>query len=254
MSFENGINYFNLQKDGDNAIIRLLYTSTSKIEKSSSHWIALANGKKKCVKCIGDGCPLCASGSLKQERLYVHLFDYTDNKEKVWSRTDKILPQLVEVESAWGNLSNCVLKITRVGDNFPKYTITVQNPQMFAQVNPSWIDESIAYRMYCTRSKEEIEQFLATGVLPDHVKQDNSQYSASQSQAIPKSQYQQTTPFQPQQQPVSNQQFAPQQQFGSTQQFYPNAQAVGTVPPPKPQDSVTQPIMPSSDPFMWNRV
>lgn len=162
------IGYFNLTTDGASAVVRVLHTSVETIESADTHWVESAEGKKKCVKCLGDGCPVCATNAMITSRIYVHLFDYTDGTEKVWTRTDKILPQLKEVQDAWGKLHDCVLKITRVGDNFPKYTVTVQNPNMYEAVDSELIDKKIAYRFYMTRSADELREFITTGVMPEH--------------------------------------------------------------------------------------
>lgn len=158
--------FFNLKANGDNAIVRLLHTNVSTIEKVTSHR-AEVDGKKKRIRCIGDECPLCASGNNAEERIYVHLFDYTDNREKVWERTDKILPQLEELFKSWNPLSSAVIKITRVGDAFPKYTIDVQNPVNFAATDAALNDQAVAKMFSLNRKKEEIEEFIKTGKFPE---------------------------------------------------------------------------------------
>lgn len=174
MAVENNyqIGFFSLNKDGDSAVVRILHSSVSTIESANIHLINI-NNKKKSIKCISTDstlCPLCAENVTALNRIYIHLFDYTDNKEKVWSRTDKILSQLKEIETNWGNLSNCILKITRVGNDFPKYTIDLLNPSSYQQVQNTLIDNKLAYRFYLTRNSDELNTFINTGVLPDHVK------------------------------------------------------------------------------------
>lgn len=162
------IGYFNLSTDGASAVVRILHTGVDTIESVDTHWIESAEGNKKCVKCLGAGCPVCATAAMTTNRIYIHLYDYTDGTDKVWARTDKILSQLKEVQDAWGKLCDCVVKITRVGTNFPKYTMTVQNSKMFVDVNPELINKNIAYRFYMTRSADELKEFLTTGVMPVH--------------------------------------------------------------------------------------
>lgn len=162
------IGYFNLAEEGNSAIVRVLHSTVDTIEAGDTHWVETAEGKKKCVKCTGAGCPICASGSPITSRVYIHLYDYTDNTEKVWNRTDKIIPQLKEIQDAWGNLSECVIKITRLTKDFPKYSITVQNAKMFEAVDTELVDQKVAYRFYSTRSNEELSEFLKTGVMPEH--------------------------------------------------------------------------------------
>lgn len=157
--------FFSLNADGDSAVVRLLHTTTATIEKVTSHRVQIAE-KYKRVKCIGDGCPLCEK-SQADERIYVHLYDYTDNKEKVWERTDKILPQLDKLLESWNPLNSAVVKIVRKGDAFPKYEITPLNPMSYADVDKSLIDEKVAKRYSMNRTKEEIATFVQTGSFPE---------------------------------------------------------------------------------------
>lgn len=157
--------YFNLKADGDNAIVRLLHSTTSTIEKVVSHR-AEVDGKPRRIRCVGEGCPLCDKGS-PDTRIYVHLFDYTDNKEKVWERTDKILPQFEKLQTSWNPLSSAVIRITRKGNEFPKYDIEVLNPTSYADVDKSLVDQQIAKFYSMNRKAEEIQEFLNTGKFPE---------------------------------------------------------------------------------------
>ena len=221
MANNRDIDFFNLKQSGDSAIIRLLHTSPSTIEHVMIHTVTTADGKKRSVRCCGDNCPLCRTAP--SERIYVHLIDYTDGKEKVWNRTPTILKQLDELCQNWGDLSKLIIKITRNGNEFPKYDIMLMPPQNLGVVPPDIIDEKIAYRFYLYRTEEEIRQFLQTGVMPPHVKQSNNantyvpkeQYFQQQQNKYQQPNYQQTnfpnyhqqtvTPVNPT--PAVNQQF-----------------------------------------------
>ena len=176
----NNIEFFNLV-DGQSAVIRILATSVSKIERVAVHTIDTNNQGRKKVKCLGkDKCPLCKEFGEGNIRLVVHLWDYTDNKEKIWNRTanEKFINLLKDVEENWGNLSECVVKITREGNDFPNYTMTVQNPNKYpfpSEITNEDVDASVGYRICTYRSADELEKYLDTGVLPDHVKKNFSQ-------------------------------------------------------------------------------
>ena len=158
--------YFNLKADGDSAIVRLLHTDVSTIETVKSHRVTV-DGKKRRVKCLETNCPLCNSGNVAEDRIYVHLFDYIDNMEKVWERTDKIIPQLVTLQNSWNPLSSAVIKITRKGNEFPKYDIEVQNPMNFQAVANDLIDKPLGRLYSMKRTAEEIDTFLTTGAFPE---------------------------------------------------------------------------------------
>lgn len=177
----NDIKYFNLNKKDDSAIVRILHSTVKNIEYIPIHTVVI-DGKNKNVRCIRENCPLCNSnGSEANTKIYIHLFDYTDNCEKVWVRTDKIINQLKEIEENWGNLSECVLKITRETDEFPKYNVIPVNAAKYSQVNKELIDEKIAYRFYMTRSRDELNEYLKTGVMPPHKKKENTPNSNTNS-------------------------------------------------------------------------
>ena len=173
----NTLGYFNLQNDGDSAVVRLLHSSPDTIEKAMVHNIVI-DGKRRSIKCCGENCPLCREKPT--ERIYIHLIDFTDQQEKVWNRTPTIIKQLVELYQSWGNLSNLVLKITRRGKDFPKYDVMVLPSQGLPPLPSELLDAKIAYRCYLYRSIDEIRQFLQTGVMPPHTKAQ---------QAVPKSEY-----------------------------------------------------------------
>lgn len=196
---ENRIEYFNLRNDGDMAIVRMLHTSTGTIESAKIHWIDV-QGKKKNIRCCGEGCPMCGANPTQPpiDRIFIHLLDYTDGgKEKVWSRTDKILSQLTDISNNWGGLVNCVLQIKRVGLSFPKYEINVVNPTQYPPVpSQEMVDKKVAFMFYLTRSVQEMMQFYATGVLPAH----------QRAEFIPKEQYVQQKQNAPQTMPYPIQQ------------------------------------------------
>ena len=172
------LGFFNLPIKDSQANVRLLHTSVSTIEHQPIHILQVGD-KKKSVKCVGQNCPMCANNIQLNDRIYIHLWDYTDNKEKVWSRTDKILTQLQEIENAWGDLSNVVLNIRRESDQFPTYAVNVLPPTAFPAAPKELVDQKVSFRCYMTRSAEELNEFFRTGVMPEHKKKEY----------IPKEQY-----------------------------------------------------------------
>ena len=158
--------FFNLVKDGDEAVVRLLHSTTKTIESVATHRATIGE-KTRRFKCNGDGCPFCASGNKPDTRIYVHLFDYTDNKEKVWDRTDKILPQFDKLLESWNPLHTAVVKITRKGNEFPKYDVVAVNPTSYTSVDESLIDQPIAKFYSMKRTNEDLDTFLKTGQLPE---------------------------------------------------------------------------------------
>ena len=158
--------FFNLKEDKSSAIVRLLHTSPETIESINTHRVKLGD-KFVRVKCLGEAdCPLCEEGE-PDKRIYIHLFDYTDNIEKVWDRTDKILPQLEKLFTAWHPLNSAVVKITRIGNEFPKYFVEPQNPLGYADVDSNLIDKPVAKRFSFSRNADELKIFMETGNFPE---------------------------------------------------------------------------------------
>lgn len=163
--------YFNLKKDGDTAVVRLLHTSTATIESQLIHTVKVEDKLKK-IKCTLKDCPLCAAGSLQQNKVYIHIWNYDTKEEEVWERTDKILPSLMVVERDWKPLYSAVVRITRKGNDFPSYEVTPLNPMQYDSADnyKGLVDKPYAKMMSMTRKNEDIAQFLATGQFPEKKK------------------------------------------------------------------------------------
>lgn len=160
---------FNLERAGQSATVRVLHSSVSTIEAATTHWVQdPTTGKKRSFKCVSDGCPMCDRGIGALTKVYIHLWDYTDNQEKVWVRTDKIIPQLLTVQNSWGNLSDCVVTITRNTDQFPTYNVMPVNAASYPPVPGELVDKRVSFMYYMTRSKDELNTYFTTGVLPAH--------------------------------------------------------------------------------------
>ena len=188
------IEFFYLE-DGQSANVRILSKSVSSIEKKWVHTVKVGDKNKKFT-CIAknaiEECPFCQAArnyvdgiQEASQRLVIHLLDYTDNKEKIWNRTvnANFIGVLKQVEESWGNLCNCVLSIKRNGAQFPTYTVTVLNPAQYPPVDESLVDVDVGYRISSYRSKEEMEEFLRTGVMPDHKKQEKKFVPRSEAQS-----------------------------------------------------------------------
>lgn len=161
--------YFNLFKDGDSAVVRILHKDTSTIEVEKLYTIEL-DGKKRKLKVNGDDKLLQDKGMKPYDRMFLHVWDYTEkegNPEKVWDRTMTIMPQLEKLQESWNPLHSAVVKITRKGDDFPKYEIEPQNFMNYEQVNEKLIDTEVAKYFHLHRKTDDIKVFLETGKFPE---------------------------------------------------------------------------------------
>lgn len=171
------MDYFNLN-DNESAVVRILSSSTNAIERGSTHSVS-SGGRNRKVKCLGKNCPLCSEESItKSDRLYVHLWDYTDDKEKVWNRTPntKFVSLLEDVERDWGPLNENVVRITRSGDDFPSYSVTPVRSDSYHEVDKNLIDQNVGWACAAYRSADELSTYLKTGILPEHVKKQQKEW------------------------------------------------------------------------------
>ena len=216
----NKIGFLNLKNLGDTAIIRVLHSSVNTIERVPTHWVNMGAAGRRSVKCLGVGCPLCATNaSQPTTRAYIHVIDSADMQEKVWTRTESFLNQLAQVEQQYGNLSNVAIKVVREESRgYPSYRITevIPNNANAKMPGDELIDTKVAFRCFMSRTAEELNQFLMTGQMPEHKK----------STFVPKAQY------------VA--QNAPYSQFGG-QVSTPTPVQPKVAPTPTPAAPVAQP-------------
>ena len=174
------LDFFRLDKEGDSINARIMHKSVDTIEQFDVHLIQ-SEGKRKRIKCLGEGCPLCASGAEKQGRIFIHLYDYDHNKHLVWDRTPKILDKLKEIENDWEGLNAVPVKITRDSQEFPTYSVTPLPPKKFDVVDEDTVDVKVSYRCGTYRNEDEMNEYLKTGVMPPHKKKENTEYAPKKS-------------------------------------------------------------------------
>jgi len=167
--------YFNgLVEDGSSCYMRFLHTKPSTVETATVHKIKVkqpdGTEKTKYHKCLETGCPFCAiENCYALQRGYFHIIDYTDNQEKLWSRTPRLLKELEVLAQEYENLHEVVVKVTRVGDdNRADYKITVANQKNFPDTfEKELIDKPLAQFQYMKRNQDECIAFIRDGVFPE---------------------------------------------------------------------------------------
>lgn len=158
--------FFNLNKDGDEAVVRFLHSKPDTIEECDTHTITVGD-KRRRLRCNGDDCRMCDDGSDINHRMFIHLWNYTEDREMVWDRTDKIKTQINELFESWTPLNSAVVKIKRIGNEFPKYEITPVNPAQYKEPSEDLVDKQLMFRYTTKRSNEDIDVFLKTGAFPE---------------------------------------------------------------------------------------
>ena len=122
------VGFFGLKNDGDKATVRILHDSTDSFDLVTTHQIEL-NGKYRRVNCIRtpkeplNVCPFCQNGVKIQQRMYIHLLEYSKQDEngkfipeaKTWERSASYAATIKNLIDEYGPLSDCVFNIRRSG-------------------------------------------------------------------------------------------------------------------------------------------
>lgn len=99
-----GTTFFSLPDDGDVAKVRFLYDQEdgSDLDYYLVHQVEL-NGKKRYVNCLAvqeDGsldthkCPLCQEGNMRQEKLFLQLYNEETDEVQLWERGKTFVPKI----------------------------------------------------------------------------------------------------------------------------------------------------------------
>lgn len=112
--------WFSLKNDGDSATVRILIGDANDLEKFvyEVHRVKI-DGYDKKVRCLGDGCPLCASGDNPSLRIWIPLKNHDagadDAEVQVWERGLNDIKKLLSMIEEYGNLNARDFKIKRNG-------------------------------------------------------------------------------------------------------------------------------------------
>lgn len=175
------MDFFKLNK-GEEAVVRFLYTEVEKIPIVKVHTVPIqVNGKtmSQQYKCNGDKCPLCEKYSKEEYIRVLALYDYTDNTVKCWKTANRtLINNIAESQIDWCKpINNLVFKIKRDTDEYGSYSISIMPEKNYPYPNGELevgLDEDVSYRFGMYRSADEMKEYLTTGVMPKHVKSENS--------------------------------------------------------------------------------
>jgi hypothetical protein len=188
----NNVGFFSLKNDGDEAIVRIMHDSTADFEILTVHPITV-DGKFRAANCLRDPhdsvekCPLCASNSKINQRIYLHLVQYDRAQDgsivaspKVWERSIAYATKLKTLIDEYGPLSNCIFKIKRngkAGSVDTTYEILFCNPAVYTPEVYKPVDAFSNYsaigRVVLDKTAEELNTFIATGKFAAKSNNDN---------------------------------------------------------------------------------
>nr|DAQ11320.1 MAG TPA: hypothetical protein [Bacteriophage sp.] len=108
--------WFLLRNDGDYADVVFLYPSTDDVLIADTHYIKSPE-YSGYVHCCGRGCPACAKNVKVQTKLFIPMYNFTDNEIQFWDRSGRMENQLMtDVFEKYPNPSEIVFRITRHGE------------------------------------------------------------------------------------------------------------------------------------------
>jgi len=165
--------YFSLENDGDYEQVRLMYNDMNDVDCFSVHEIEVS-GNKYWVNCLReydqpiDDCPLCAAGNKLNVKLWVPLYLKNTKEVKIWERGRTFLSKLESASRRFTPLVSNIFEIERNGKKGDKDTtyelIHISRDAVQLKDLPELPE--IVGTIVKELTKEEMEDFLATGKLP----------------------------------------------------------------------------------------
>ena len=185
----NSVGFFNLQNDGDEAVVRFMVDSIEDLEILTVHDIRV-DGKFRQISCVRDPreaidrCPLCDRGEKVKQVVFIKMLQYNETPNGVevnpvvWQRSASTYAfRMKGYLDNYGPLSQILCKVIRHGargDMQTTYDIIPNlNPTQFPQekypINAeAFKDYKALGRVVLDRSYDEINEFINTGKFPDN--------------------------------------------------------------------------------------
>ena len=204
---QNGVDFFNLKNDGDEAIVRIMHDTTASFNIFTVHDNVTVGGKRRKVNCIRDPhegtdrCPLCASGTGIVNRIFINMLQYTQNqqgqieaKPVVWERSLSYATRLKNLIDEYGPLSECIFKIKRcgaAGSMDTTYEIFFCSPKvyrddMYPRVDTAFNNYSALGTIILNKNYNDLMTFMQTGSFPSAPAQAESAQAPQQMSYQPK--------------------------------------------------------------------
>lgn len=189
-----GTGFFQLNSDKETKQVRFLYNTIDDVEGLSVHKIDIPGSKAgRYVNCLReyneplDKCPFCKAKMHTEARLFLPLYNISDDQVQIWDRGKTMFQKISSICSRYAvngkKLVNSVFEIERngkYGDQKTTYEIyqvgqdntTLEDlPEVKPVLGP---DKSLVLEKTC----EEMEYYLQHGSFPgDNVSENNNEES-----------------------------------------------------------------------------
>ena len=145
----NGL--FLLRNDGDYADVIFMYRNEDDVLVANAHYVK-SSEYSGYVHCCDRGCPACGKNIRVQTKLFIPVFNITDNELQFWDRGIRFDNQLRhDVFLKCSNPSEYVFRITRhgaAGDVNTTYEITIIGKNSFKSYNQILADYNTSFPAY----------------------------------------------------------------------------------------------------------
>ena len=201
---QNGVGFFTLKNDGDSAIVRFMEESVNDFDLLTVHDVKVNDRYRKlnCLRTANEPiekCPGCMANLKVNTKIFIHLLQYEQDengnivaKPKIWERSLFYANQLKDLIINYGDLRNCIFRITRngkAGDMKTTYNIMYCPPQMYPPENyplqPELFDNyKVLGTVVLDKTASEIQAYLSTGSFPQvqNTQQNNAPVEQSYNQ------------------------------------------------------------------------
>lgn len=181
---QNQIGFFNLQNDGDEAVVRFMVDSIEDLEILTVHDI-FVNGKFRQISCVRDPrepiekCPLCSKGEKIKQVVFIKMIQYVNTpngveaKPVVWQRSASTYAfRLKGYLDNYGPLSNILCKVIRHGakgdmkttyDIIPNLSPVNYPQENYPILNEAFTDYSALGRIVLDKNADDVNVFINTG-------------------------------------------------------------------------------------------
>lgn len=186
---QNQVGFFNLQNDGDEAVVRFMVDSLEDLEILTVHDI-FVNGKFRQISCVRDPrepiekCPLCSKGEKIKQVVFIKMIQYVNTpngveaKPVVWQRSASTYAfRLKGYLDNYGPLSNILCKVIRHGakgdmkttyDIIPNLSPVNYPQENYPILNEAFTDYSALGRIVLDKNADDINVFINTGNFPEN--------------------------------------------------------------------------------------
>lgn len=166
--------WFRLKNNHDTARVQFMYHSMNDLDIYSVHKVNI-DGTERFVDCKRtyddpiDNCPLCAAGMKPTPLIVIALYNVNDKQVQTWTRGRQFLKKLESLINRYGDLTNMVFEIERIGEAGSTDTTYEVFPLVDAPATDiSGMEKpNMLGRLILDKSADEMQIFLDTGKFPD---------------------------------------------------------------------------------------